>query len=77
MTQPTFLEFFAGGGMARVGLGGGWRCLFANDLSPQKAASYSANFGSDEFWVGNVRAAAPHLPQPHADLACGRLRTGI
>ncbi len=27
----TFYEFFAGGGMARAGLGDGWACLFAND----------------------------------------------
>jgi hypothetical protein len=26
----TFYEFFAGGGMARAGLGNNWRCLFAN-----------------------------------------------
>jgi hypothetical protein len=28
---PGFYEFFAGGGMARLGLGAGWECLFAND----------------------------------------------
>jgi DNA (cytosine-5)-methyltransferase 1 len=28
----TFYEFFAGGGMARLGLGPGWTCLFANDF---------------------------------------------
>jgi hypothetical protein len=31
MTRFTFCEFFAGGGMARAGLGEPWRCLFAND----------------------------------------------
>lgn len=40
----TFFEFFAGGGMARIGLGAGWQCTFANDISPQKAASYFRNF---------------------------------
>lgn len=40
----TFYEFFAGGGMARMGLGRGWRCLFANDFSAKKAAAYRANF---------------------------------
>ena len=29
--MPSFYEFFAGGGMARAGLGKGWTCLFAND----------------------------------------------
>ena len=37
-TRPTFLEFFCGGGMARVGLGDGWRCLFANDIDPTQGA---------------------------------------
>jgi DNA (cytosine-5)-methyltransferase 1 len=31
MAKRTYLEFFAGGGMARAGLGDSWRCLFAND----------------------------------------------
>lgn len=39
-----FYEFFAGGGMARIGLGQGWRCLFANDIDEKKAATYKANF---------------------------------
>lgn len=39
-----FYEFFAGGGMARLGLGSNWRCLFANEWSARKAASYRANF---------------------------------
>jgi hypothetical protein len=31
--QPlTFYEFFAGGGMARLGLGAPWTCAFANDF---------------------------------------------
>lgn len=55
--------------MARVGLGDGWRCLFANDLSQKKAASYRANFGSDEFWVGDVYEASVRLPRIRADLA--------
>jgi G:T-mismatch repair DNA endonuclease (very short patch repair protein) len=29
----TFYEFFAGGGMARAGLGPQWKCLFANDIN--------------------------------------------
>jgi DNA (cytosine-5)-methyltransferase 1 len=36
-------EFFAGGGMARLGLGDGWDCLFANDFDPVKAAAYRAD----------------------------------
>ena len=32
-----FYEFFAGGGMARLGLGDQWRCLMANDICEKKA----------------------------------------
>ncbi len=39
----TFLEFFAGGGMAGLGLRPGFRCTFANDMDAKKAASYRAN----------------------------------
>jgi len=65
-----FYEFFAGGGMARIGLGPGWTCLFANDFDPGKAASYRAYFGpSRELHVGDVgRLHTCDLPG-HADLA--------
>ena len=33
----SFYEFFAGGGMARAGLGRGWCCLFANDSDEEWA----------------------------------------
>ena len=36
--MPSFYEFFAGGGMARAGLGEGWDCLFANDFDLQEKA---------------------------------------
>ena len=54
--QPTFYEFFAGGGMARAGLGEGWRCLFANDFDASKAASYRANWGEGAMKVGDIHA---------------------
>lgn len=38
-------EFFAGGGMARLGLGSGWQCVFANDICTKKASAYRAFFG--------------------------------
>ena len=47
--KKTFFEFFAGGGMARLGLGPNWTCLFANDFDSQKAAIYRENFGRDHF----------------------------
>lgn len=58
MSRPpfTFLEFFAGGGMARLGLGARWRCLFANDFDAGKAEAYRANWGGDDFRLGDVWA---------------------
>jgi DNA (cytosine-5)-methyltransferase 1 len=57
-----FFEFFAGGGMARLGLGDGWECLFANEWCEKKGASYRANFPPagelriDDIW--NLTTAA-------------------
>ena len=72
MIQPlAFYEFFAGGGMARLGLGEGWACAFANDFDPVKAATYRTNFtdAADHFHQGDVwRLQAAHLPG-RADLA--------
>ncbi|MDR1349411.1 MAG: DNA cytosine methyltransferase [Zoogloeaceae bacterium] len=64
-----FYEFFAGGGMARAGLGADWDCLFANDFDPKKAASYVANWGDHELRVEDVaNLQAGDLPD-QADLA--------
>ena len=65
-TRPfTFYEFFAGGGMARAGLGEGWDCLFANDFDRVKAETYRANWGDDHFHEGDVHAlTAADLPEP-------------
>lgn len=52
----TFYEFFAGGGMARMGLGTSWQCLFANDICPKKCRSYEQNFGQSELLQGDIRA---------------------
>lgn len=59
-SRPGVYEFFAGGGMARLGLGEGWRTLFANDLCEKKAAAYRANFPpADEFVLRDVRDLRP------------------
>ena len=50
----SFFEFFAGGGMARAGLGANWKCAFANDFDPMKARTYRANWGDDHFVEGDV-----------------------
>ena len=54
--RPGFYEFFAGGGMARAGLGAGWRCLFANDFDAKKGLAYQANWGAGgALRIGDVR----------------------
>ena len=50
----SFYEFFAGGGLARAGLGDGWSCHLAHESDDKKAASYAANFGSTELQSGEI-----------------------
>jgi DNA (cytosine-5)-methyltransferase 1 len=57
--MPDFYEFFAGGGMARQGLGPGWTCRFANDFDFKKGLTYQDNFGPNELKVGDVREVTP------------------
>ncbi len=64
-----FFEFFAGGGMARAGLGSAWSCLFANDFDPKKAASYATNWGADHLKVDDVAKLTPADLPGFADLA--------
>ncbi len=68
MARFTFYEFFAGGGMARAGLGPDWQCLFANDFDPKKAAAYRANWGEREMWCGDVASVDPRQLPGTADL---------
>jgi DNA (cytosine-5)-methyltransferase 1 len=61
--KPKYFEFFAGGGMARAGLGEGWECLFANDFDAMKVATYAANWGGDHILLEDVaRLSISDLP---------------
>ena len=61
--MPAFYEFFAGGGMARAGLGAQWQCLFANDFSAMKAKAYQANWGNNDLVLGDIAClTAAQLP---------------
>jgi DNA (cytosine-5)-methyltransferase 1 len=65
----SFWEFFAGAGMARLGLGAGWECTFANDFSASKAASYTENFGADHLNRSDVASLTrADLPAVAPDL---------
>jgi len=67
--MPSFYEFFAGGGMAKAGLGEGWRCLFANDFNQMKAATYRANWGEGKLVCSDVATVRTSDLTGVADLA--------
>lgn len=67
--MANFYEFFAGGGMARAGLGTDWICRFANDFDVKKAASYKANWGDKDLVVGDVASLTLKNIPGKADLA--------
>ncbi len=63
-----YYEFFAGGGMARAGLGPNWLCLFANDFDHKKSRMYRENWdGGAELKTADVGSLTPRdLPgSPH------------
>lgn len=68
MANYGFYEFFAGGGMARAGLGSDWHCLFANDFDGKKAQAYRANWGGDHLHFGDVGQVSPKQLPGIADL---------
>lgn len=88
-TAFSFYEFFAGGGMARLGLGERWACAFANDFDPVKAATYRANFpdAADHFHEGDVwkldsrslpgRADVAWASSPCQDFSLAGARAGL
>ena len=65
----SFYEFFAGGGMARLGLGAAWRCLRANDADSVKCAAYRANFGGEELIEADIATIGAADFPDQADLA--------
>lgn len=70
--KPAFYEFFAGGGMARAGLGDGWTCAFSNDFDFKKGAAYQANWdknGPPVLKVGDIRTIGIDDLPGTADLA--------
>lgn len=55
--------------MVRAGLGGRWRCLFANDFDPLKVQVYTNNWGSKEILEDDIHnVKAEDLPR-RVDLA--------
>lgn len=63
MQAHRFYDFFAGVGMVELALAPAWRCVWANDIDPRKAAIYRANHEPGVFHVGDVAAVdAGDLP---------------
>ena len=53
-------EFFAGIGLVRLALERhGWQVTFANDIDPNKLEMYRANFGADDFKLGDIHKLDP------------------
>jgi DNA (cytosine-5)-methyltransferase 1 len=62
-------EFFAGGGLARLGFGAAATCLFANDIDRVKADTYARNFGAHEFLCADIQALSTVDLPGQADVA--------
>jgi len=71
LKMPNFYEFFAGGGMARAGLGDSWSCVFANDFDEKKGASYKANWGDADLRIQDIGTLTGNDLPGRADLAWG------
>jgi DNA (cytosine-5)-methyltransferase 1 len=81
-------EFFAGGGLARLGLEPDFACTFANDIDPAKASAYRAAFPpGDELYESDIwnlsPASLPGQPAlawasfPCQDLSLAGARRGL
>ena len=68
-------EFFAGIGLVRLALEqDGFEVVFANDIEPGKRDLYAANFGSEDFVLGDIRniegADVPDIELATASFPC-------
>lgn len=88
--RPQVLEFFAGIGLARLGLeSAGFSVAWANDLEPSKQQMYEGHFrdSSSHYFLGDIRdATAAQLPSgvdvawassPCTDLSLAGGRAGL
>lgn len=88
--MKSFAEFFAGVGLVNEGLEPhGWKCTWANDISANKQETYIANYGGDEFWLGDIWdvAKTPNMIEddvflytasfPCTDLSVAGARAGL
>ena len=65
----TFLDFFAGAGLVRLGLEPNWSCVWANDIDARKKEIYEAEFGTEKFVLDDVANIATKSLPPGTDMA--------
>lgn len=66
--KPRVAEFFAGIGLVRLAVERtGMEVVFANDIDPKKEEMYRANFGDEDFHLGDIHAIDAETLPP-ADL---------
>ena len=65
----TFVDFFAGAGLVRLGLEPSWSCTWANDIDARKQEVYEAEFGAGEFALGDVASVATDSLPVGTDMA--------
>jgi len=80
-------EFFAGGGLARLGLEPDFACVFANDIDAAKAAAYRTAFPDADMRQGDIwklnaadlpgQAALAWASFPCQDLSLAGARRGL
>ncbi|MEQ1617755.1 MAG: DNA cytosine methyltransferase [Terricaulis sp.] len=68
-SSAPMLEFFAGGGLARLGLEPDFSCIFANDIDPAKAGAYRTAFGGEHLVEGDIWRLKPGAVPSGASLA--------
>lgn len=86
VSNPLFLEFFAGSGLVTHALKTYFGVAWANDICEKKAAVYTANHGSEKFHLGSIEnVRGVDLPAatmswasfPCQDLSLAGLAAGI
>ena len=65
----TFLDFFAGAGLVRLGLEPPWSCMWANDIDARKQEIYEAHFSPENFVLGDVASIRTDSLPAGADMA--------
>ena len=65
----TFLDFFAGAGLVRLGLEPSWSCVWANDIDARKQEIYEAHFGPENFVLGDVAGIGTDSLPAGSDMA--------